>query len=135
MSNNQFNEFFNAINSSFKNPSFDVNKLADSQRKNAEAFSSAGKIFAEGIQAVASRQTELVKSNIESSIAASKDIFSSKTPETNTTKQAELVSNAYEQSINNSKELSEMLTKSTTEAFDIINKRATETFSEASKAA
>ncbi len=47
-----------------------------------------------------------------------------------TTKQAELVRKAFEQALANMRELAEMVSKSNTDAFAIINKRVTESLQE-----
>ena len=46
------------------------------------------------------------------------------------TKQAELVRKGFEQALANARELAEMVSKSNTEAFAIINKRVTESLQE-----
>jgi hypothetical protein len=47
-----------------------------------------------------------------------------------TAKQAELARKAFEQALANARELAEMVSKSNTEAFAIINKRVTESLQE-----
>jgi phasin family protein len=51
-------------------------------------------------------------------------------PEDRIAKQAELSKQALEKGIANARELTEMVTKANTEAFNVINKRVTESFDE-----
>ena len=55
---------------------------------------------------------------------------SASNPQEMTAKQAELVRKAFEQALANVRELAEMVSKSNTEAFAIINKRVTESLQE-----
>ena len=51
-------------------------------------------------------------------------------PEINTGKQVELAKTLFESSLNNLREVSELVTKSGFEVFDVLNKRATESIEE-----
>lgn len=117
----------------FKN-SFDFNQLFSTQRRNIEAFSAANQAFVEGVQAVSRRQAEVIRENVEDVLKASKDLMTSGTPETNLTKQGELAKTIFENTLANLREVTEMVTKSGFEAFDVLNKRAAETLEEISKA-
>lgn len=121
--------------SEFKLPAFDVNAAIAAQRKNMEVFSAANQVIAESIQAISRRQAEVMRSNVENVLKATKDIWSNKAPETNTAKQAELAKSLYESTISNAREISEMASKSSFEAFDLISKRAAESLNEINKAA
>ena len=49
----------------FKVPGVDLDKMADAQRKNVEALTSANQLAAEGFQAVARRQAEILRQTLE----------------------------------------------------------------------
>lgn len=119
----------------FKTPAFDFNSLFDVQRRNIEAFTAANQVVAEGAQAVARRQAEVVRNNVDSVLSASKDAVAGGTPEFNVEKQAALAKNIFELSLSNAREVSEMVSKYSFEAFDLLNKRATQTFEELGKVA
>jgi phasin family protein len=118
----------------FKN-AFDFNQLFSTQRRNIEALSAANQAFVEGVQAVSRRQAEVIRENVEDLLKASKDIMTSGTPETNLSKQSELTKQIFENTLSNLREVTEMVTKSGFEAFDVLNKRAAESLEEISKAA
>jgi phasin family protein len=116
----------------FKN-AFDFNQLFSTQRRNIEAISSANQVFVEGAQAVSRCQAEAVRSTVEDVLKASKDIFTGGTPETSLAKQADLAKSIFESTLSNLREVTETVTKSGFEAFEVLNKRAAESLEEISK--
>lgn len=117
----------------FKN-SWDFNQLFSTQRRNIEALSEANQAVVEGCQAVSRCQAEAVRSNVESMLKTSKDMFTGGTPEVSITKQADFAKSLFENTLANLREMSEMVTKSSFEAFDVLNRRAAESLEEFSKA-
>lgn len=114
-------------------PNFDMSGLSNLGRRNMEAFSAANQAMSEGMQAVGRRQAELARSSVEKLLKTTKDMLVNGSPEINTAKQAELAKTMVEQSMSNLREVSELVAKSGFEAFDVLNKRAAESFSEISK--
>lgn len=129
-----YNEVFKVFGD-FKTPAFDFNSLFELQRRNVEAFAAANQVVAEGVQAIARRQAEVVRNNVDTVLNASKDLVAGGTPEINVEKQAALTKNLFEKSLANAREVSEMVTKSSFEAFDLLNKRASESIEEFGKVA
>lgn len=123
-----------AFTDMFKN-AVDFNQLFSTQRRNIEAFSAANQVVVEGAQAISRRQAEVIRDNVENALKASKDLFTTGTPETNLTKQADFAKEIFETTLSNLREITEMATKSGFEAFDVLNKRAAETLEEVSSAA
>lgn len=116
-------------------PSVDVNKIMSSGRKNAEACTAAGQAMAESAQAIARRQAELARAQVEKTLKTCKDMLVNGSPEINTTKQVELAKTMFESSLNNLREVSELVTKSGFEVFDVLNRRASESIEEITGAA
>ena len=114
---------------------FDYNQLLTTGRRNLEAASEASQAIVESAQAISRRGAEIARESVEGTLKASKDIFTSGTPETNIAKQAAFAKNAFESSLTNFREISEMVAKSCFEAFDVITSRAAESIEEVSKAA
>ena len=106
------------------NNMFDFSQFAEMGRKQAEAFTAANQIAMEGIQAASRRQAEVAQESLQNVIEASKEVMSSGTPEVGLAKQAELTKHLFENGVENLREVSEMVTKSSQEAFDVINKSA-----------
>jgi len=114
-----------------KIPGFDVQAIMDAQRKNIEALTAANQTAVQGMQAVAQRQAEILSQAMnEVSSIAQQLASSASNPQEMTAKQAEVVRKAFEQALANARELAEMVSKSNTEAFAIINKRVTESLQE-----
>jgi phasin family protein len=123
----------NAFADLFKS-ALDLNQLFSTQRRNIEALSAANQVVVEGAQAISRRQAEVIRSNVEDVLKASKDLLTSGTPESNLSKQSEFAKTIFESTLSNLREITEMATKSGFEAFDVLNKRAAETLEEISKA-
>lgn len=117
----------------FRN-AFDYNQLFSTQRRNIEALSAANQAVVEGAQAITRRQAEVIRENVEQVLQASREMFSGGTPDLNVTKQADLAKNLFENNLSNIREITEMATKSSFEAFDVLNKRAAESIEEISSA-
>lgn len=111
-------------------PNFDMNQIVACGRKNAEACSAAGQAVAESCQAIARRQAELARAQVEKTLKTCKDMLVNGSPEINTSKQVELAKSMFESSLNNLREVGELATKSCFEAFDVLNRRASESIEE-----
>ena len=114
----------------FKLPGLDGNALLDAQRKNIEAITSANRIAVEGIQAVAQRQTEILRQTVEESSKAMRDLVEAGTPQEKLTKQTELIKEAFDVALSNMRELAEMSAKSNSDAVGVLNKRFNESLEE-----
>lgn len=123
----------NAFADMFKNM-MDFNQVFTTQRRNIEALSAANQVVVESAQAIARRQAEVARENVESALKASKEMMTSSTPETNLSRQADLTRSFFETALSNLRDIGEMATKSSFEAFDVLNKRAAETLEEISRA-
>lgn len=114
----------------FKVPGVDVDSLVSSQRKNIEALTQANKLAYDGLQAVVKRQAEILRQTVDEIAQATKDIAEPGNPQDKAAKQAELAKDVFERSLSNLRELSEMIAKANTEAFDLLNKRFTQSLDE-----
>lgn len=113
-----------------KVPGVDVEALVASQRRNLEALSEANKLAVEGLHAVAKRQSEIFRQVMEEASQAMRDMMTAGSPEDKASRQTELVKEAFQRAIANMRELAEMVSKSQGEAFDVINKRVTDSLDE-----
>jgi phasin family protein len=115
----------------FKVPGLDLEAVAASQRKNVEALTQANQLAMQGVQVLLQRQTELVTTAIqEFSKMFTAFVQPSTSPGDKIAKQAEYSKVALEQGLSNARELTELVTKANTEAFNVINKRVTESLEE-----
>ena len=111
-------------------PNMDMGALVESQRRNFEALAQAQQLAAEGLQAIAQRQTEVVREAVEQAVGATREVMAEPGPQAQTAKQMELAKTAMERSVSNMREISEMVAKSNQEAFDVLNKRFYEVLDE-----
>jgi phasin family protein len=122
------NDMFKNLKSfgEFKAPNMDTSKLAQAGRRSFETASAAGQTAVENMQAITRRQAALARNQVETVLKSSKDMMSNGSPEINSGKQIEMVRGIMEGSLNNMREISEMVTKSNFEMFDVFNRHATE---------
>jgi phasin family protein len=113
-----------------KIPGFDMQAVMDAQRKNIEALTAANQAAVQGMQAVAQRQAEILSQAMSEVSSIAQQLSTAGNPQEMTAKQTELARKAFEQALANMRELAEMVSKSNTEAFAIINKRVTESLQE-----
>lgn len=114
----------------FTFPGFDVESLISAQRKNFEALTQANQVAVEGVQALVKRQVEIASSAIEEASAALKEMTAPGGAEEKIAKNAALVKATYEKALSATRELTELVAKTSDEAFGVLNKRFTESFEE-----
>ncbi|MGE3714632.1 MAG: phasin family protein, partial [Alphaproteobacteria bacterium] len=120
-------------NEFFKN-SWDFNQLLTTQRRNMEAFATANQTVVESAQAISRRQAEVARDSVEHVLQASKEMMNGSSPESSMAKHADFTRDMFENSLSHMREMVEMATKCSFEAFDVLNKRAAESLEEFSKA-
>ncbi|WP_339855514.1 phasin family protein [uncultured Nisaea sp.] len=121
---------FQKMMTDFKMPGIDADALMNAQQKNIEAIASANQLAVEGMQAIGKRQAELFQQAVEESQKTLGELMTQGAPEDRIAKQAETVKTTIERTVTNLREISEMLAKSNQEAFEVINKRITESLEE-----
>lgn len=122
-----------AFSDMFKN-TVDVNQVFATGRRNLEAANEAGQVVVESVQTISRRCGEVARANIDNAIKVSKELLTSATPETAISKQSDLMKAFFENTLSNLREVSELVTKSSFEAFDVLNRRTAESLEEISKA-
>jgi phasin family protein len=109
----------------------DMEVLLSLLKHNMETLSGINRIAADGAQAVAKRHMEIMQqsmlelSETVRSLAALTD-----TPQAKAAKQTELLKKAYERAISNTRELSDVIQRSGSEAMELLNHRFTEAMDE-----
>ena len=114
----------------FKVPGIDVEALVGAQRKNIDALTQANKLAYEGLQAVVKRQAEILRQTLDEVSQVCKDLTEPGSPQEKAAKQADLAKEAFERSLANLRELSEMVSKSNSEAFELLTRRFTQNLEE-----
>ena len=105
---------------------FDVETLMACQRRNIEALSQANQVAVEGMQAVAKRQIEIARQAIEDVTSLFRDLAQPASAEDRIAKNTEYAKQILEKSLSNSREITSLATKASTEAADVLRRRACE---------
>ena len=116
-------------------PQFDVDTIVAAQRKNIEALTAANKAAVEGVQALATRQNEILQETMKEATDAVNAMTKIDGPEDAAAKQAEIIKISFEKALGNMKELAEMVAKSNADTSDAINARIFESLEEIKKQA
>jgi len=122
----QFQQFMQQ----YKLPGVDVDALMAGQRKNMEALTNANRVAFEGVQAVARRQSEILKETMDEATKAVEAISKSGSPPEAAAKQAEVAKDAFERALANMRELAEMVAKSQEEASTHVHARVSQSLDE-----
>lgn len=112
----------------FKLPGVDVQALIEDQRKNIDAVAKAMRIASEGAAAVSQRQLEIFQSTSEQLSAMFRDFKMTRE------QQSELAKKAFQTALDNTRELAEMSTKASNDAFAVMKQRMSESLEEMRKA-
>jgi len=118
----------------FKATGLNGEAFMDTQRKNLEAFSNANRLAIAGVQALAQRQAEILRSAIDEARTGAEQLASAGSPEDRMAKQAEFAKHAYETAVANMRELTDLTTKANNEAIELLSSRFVESLDEVSTA-
>ena len=114
----------------FKVPAMDVDAVMSSYRRNIEALTAANQCALEGVGAVVRRQAEIARDSIESYSKAVGDLLADGSVDEKAARQAEIARQSYDRAVANAREIGDMITKTSTEAFGLLNDRVREGFGE-----
>jgi phasin family protein len=126
-----WSEFKMPTAADFKFPAaFNVEALAEAQRKNIAVMTTANQAAFEAFKSVAERQAEMVKAMTEDFSKAASEIMAAASFEEKAAKQADVAKKTYETAIANLRELSEMIAKSNAQTLEAVNARVAEVIEE-----
>ncbi|PWR25995.1 phasin family protein [Zavarzinia aquatilis] len=111
-----------------KLPNVDLDSIVASSRKNIEALTQANRIAFEGFQAVAKRQVEIMRETMTEAASVLRNVMSGNPSDAKVA--PEVLKKAFEAALANMRELAEMTSKANSEAFDVIQKRVTDSIEE-----
>ena len=114
----------------FRFPGLDVEAIAEAQRKNFDAITQANQIAVEGVRALAQRQAEIVQQAASEASALLRDWTEAGAPEDRIAKSAEAAKLVFEKGLANVRELNELGSKASADAFSVIARRVAESFDE-----
>ena len=122
---------FQKLMGEWRMPSFDLEAVAAVQRKNIEALTQANQLALEGTQAWMRRNLELARQTMEDMQAMMSDMTKPNgTMEERLARQAEYSKKAIEKGLANIRDLTELATKTNSDAMSVLSKRVSEGFEE-----
>lgn len=104
----------------------DMGAVMSAYKRNIEVLSEANKIALEGAQAVAKRHMEILQQMMAELTENLKALTAAGSPQDKASHQTELLKQAYERAVANTKELSDMIQHANGEALAVLNKRFVE---------
>jgi phasin family protein len=105
----------------FKLPGVDMSALITARQKDIEALTQVNRIAYESLQAMAQKQTEILKTTMEELQSAAQKMAAK--PMESITHESQLVQQTLQKAFGYMHELAELTRKSQAEALDVINKR------------
>ena len=121
---------FGRLMGQFQLPNVDWQGLIALQQRNLEAVAKANQVLFEGAGAVVRRELEALQASMDEAMAAAQQLMKGGDPQANATKRLELARGAFERSLENLRELSDLAARCNREALDVVNKRTLEAFDE-----
>ena|ERR1700709_329929 len=108
----------------------DMSALMAAHQRNIAALTAANKVAMEGAQAFAKRQAEIVQQSVSEFTEAMKSFGGMEAPQEKAAKQADLLKHTYERGVANLRELGDLISRSNSEAIELLNSRFSEAMEE-----
>ena len=125
-----FTEMFQKLGEQLKVPSFDMTKIMEHHQKNLDAMGRSWQAMASGATAVANKQREIFEGAMKEIAEMARDYKPGGSPQEMFNKQAEFGKKAMEAAIANTRDLTELVQKSGSDALKIIQERMQESYEE-----
>ena len=123
-----FTDMFKKFGEQLKVPSFDMTKIMEQQQKNLEAMTRSWQAMAGGASEIAQKQKEIFEAAMRDMAEMAQSYKPGGNPQEVMAKQAEFAKKAMEAAIANTTDIAELVQKSSTEAFKIVQERMKESY-------
>lgn len=125
-----FIDMFKNLGEQLKIPSFDMNKIMEHHQKNLEAMTRSWQTMATGAGELASKQRAIFEEAVKDVTAMVQQYRPGGSPQEIMAKQTEFAKKAMEAAIANTRDIAELVQKSSTDAFKIVQDRMKESYDE-----
>ena len=125
-----FTDMFTKLGEQLKIPPFDMTKIMEHHQKNLEAMSKSWQAVASGASEIASKQREIVQQAVQDVTAMVQEYKPGGSAQEIMAKQTEFAKKAMEAAIANTRDITELVQKSSAEAFKIVQDRMKESYEE-----
>jgi phasin family protein len=123
-------EMFQKLGEQLKVPSFDMSRIMEHHQKNLDAMNRSWQAMASGATAVANKQREIFESAMKDVSEMAQGYKPTGSPQEVFAKQTEFGKKAMEAAIANTRDIAELVQKSSTDALKIIQERMRESYEE-----
>jgi phasin family protein len=125
-----FTDMFKSLGEQLKVPAFDMSKIMEHHQKNLDAMTRSWQAVAGGANEVAKKQREIFEAAIKDVTAIVQEYKPGGSPQEAMAKQSEFAKKAMDAAITNTRDIAELVQKSSTEAFKIVQDRMKESYDE-----
>jgi phasin family protein len=125
-----FTDMFKNLGEQLKIPSFDMTKIMEHQQKNLEAMTRSWQAMVGAANEIAQKQRAILEQAVKDVTAMVQEYKPGGSPQDIMAKQAEFAKKAMEAAIANTRDIAELVQKSSTEAFKIVQDRMKESYEE-----
>ena len=125
-----FTDMFKNLGEQLKLPQVDLTKIMEHHQKNLDAMARSWQAMASGASEVASKQRAIFEAAVKDVTEIAKEYKPGGSPQEMMAKQAEFAKKAMEAAIANTRDIAELVQKSTAEAFKIVQDRMKESYEE-----
>lgn len=129
-SSQNFTDMFRKLGEQLNLPQVDMARIMQHHQKNLDAMTRSWQAMATGAGEIAKKQRAIFDAAVTDVSAMVKDYQPTGSPQEMVTKQTEFAKKAMEAAIANTRDIAELVQKSSTEAFSIVQDRMKESYDE-----
>jgi len=111
-------------------PKVDIDKLIEMHRKNLDALEQSAQVASAGAKSIADKQREIVETAFREAAAMARDFKPTGDPKEVLAKQTEFAKKAFDITVQNTRDIAQLATQTTTDASKIIQDRLRESLNE-----
>lgn len=125
-----FTDIFKNLGEQLKIPSFDMTKIMEHHQKNLEAMTKSWQAMAAGATEIAHKQRAIFEEAVKDVTAMAQHYKPGGSPQEILAKQTEFAKKAMEAAIANTRDIAELVQKSSGEALKIVHERMKDSYEE-----
>ncbi len=125
-----FTDMFRNLGEQLKLPQVDVAKIMQHHQKNLDAMTRSWQAMASGATEVANKQRSIFEAAVKDVTEMAREYRPGGSPQEIIAKQSEFAKKAMEAAIANTRDIAELVQKSSSEAFKIVQDRMKESYEE-----
>ena len=125
-----FTDMFKSLGEQLKVPAFDMAKIMEHHQKNLDAMTRSWQAMAGGASEIANKQREIFEAAMKDVTAMVQEYKPGGSAQEVMAKQSEFAKKAMDAAISNTRDIAELVQKSSAEAFKIVQDRMKESYDE-----